>query len=473
MAAAPKPLAGCVPTPSPSAAAVPQPDTLRPTGPATQPLLASIPTRLASHSEAESLIVNLMSTPPTVSPSELADATMRLPPSAQHLLVTSLGSLVQGLVAEVEVGRGSLLDSQSALADVIKRMQHHHAQAQAAKEHSEKCERAVQELALSNSKLRYKLLDRHAVQRRRLKVPGPDAAELESELRELAAADFEPRLLATGASTAAAAEDDPMLWLVAEPTGPQERARAHAGLSISGASARPRSACAAPVAALEASTRQRRAEWEEAAADVADAAGGAGAPLPTTGARDAASARVERAARDAAASRPWLARAEHFGASRPAGSEAAASASAATAAASTLAAGQHRYHLESSRDAPAYTASFVSPAPPNVGAAASHGALARSISTGGCNRPFSAKAGRPAAPPGRLGRAASAAALRAGRPRTAEHSPQTRPPRAAALLPSGGHMANGSGRPSSACCRTLSLSADALFEPTPARPPPS
>ena len=332
----------------------------------------------------EQLVAAASALPPRISPDEAADTASTLPPAAKRLLTSSLVKLIQSLVNEVETSRSELLDAQASLASVLRRVQMQHENFNFMRNSAETMEHTVNELAESNTTLRYQLLQRKGAPNTKSKgvhgagrkVPTPYSLA-EREALELAARDWEVRADADAGAPSA----QPTLYLVAEPDGP----RGKPWLSVAGAKVQTRPTSAQTKQQLLAAARQRHADWENGLtgtmAEAASAVGRPGsaasrrteeadgpltpahhhfgashstspyAPAPSDACQGAMAAASRSPPPGQRCARPWSQRAEQLGSLRASGREAAAAAAAANAAASALSAGQHRYHVSQQRTA--------------------------------------------------------------------------------------------------------------------------
>ena len=71
----------------------------------------------------ERIVTQVTALPPQASPEEVALRAESMPRPAVGLLVVSLCRMLQSLVREVEVEREQLLDAQSALTELVQRLQ--------------------------------------------------------------------------------------------------------------------------------------------------------------------------------------------------------------------------------------------------------------------------------------------------------------------------------------------------------------
>ena len=326
--------------------------------------------------EASSLLSRLASHPPAATLTEAAAA------AGNEQFVVALASLVQTLVVEVEASRSDLLDAQSALASVLKRMQNQHVNFTTATNSANIMERAVNELSEANARLRCQLYSR------RRPKSGKRLSAAERAAIDVPAADWSLRV-----------QPDAELCLMAEPTATREHALA--SLVVAGSAAGRCSGAPATVIKQisdDERARRRQQQWESgasgativpavptrptsasmdpaplrpprgspvpfgsengdesgtggaasaASAVVCGACVGGGTPVASVGLRQAASDAAARAGR---ADRPWSQRASELHAMRPEGSEAAHAASAASAAAIAVSAMQHRAFVTATSD---------------------------------------------------------------------------------------------------------------------------
>ena len=212
------------------------------------------------------LLMRLSAYPPTATPAEVATRV------GDERFVVALAALVQSLVVEVEVGRSELLEAQSALTSVLKRMKHQHVNATTAATSANIMERAVNELAEANSHLRCKLISRGRQPGKRTLLNEADRrAELIGErTAERTALDVPPtdwRLRERGGAGAGAGGEAACseLLLVAERDGAAQ-GRAADGLAVCGASvARPPGPLAPRALIAQLSENERLLKrWEQA-----------------------------------------------------------------------------------------------------------------------------------------------------------------------------------------------------------------
>jgi hypothetical protein len=235
------------------------------------------------------LLMRLSAYPPTATPAEVATRV------GDERFVVALAALVQSLVVEVEVGRSELLEAQSALTSVLKRMKHQHVNATTAATSANIMERAVHELAEANSQLRCKLISRGRQPSKRMLLNEADRrAELIGErTAERTALDVPPtdwRLRERGGAGAGAGGEAACseLLLVAERDGAAQ-GRAADGLAVCGASvARPPGPLAPRALIAQLSENERLLKrWEQAGPGEQSCSL---APSPTTASCTAAAA---------------------------------------------------------------------------------------------------------------------------------------------------------------------------------------
>lgn len=199
-----------------------------------------------SISKALDLVAKVSAYPVQIEAEAAAEAAAKLSPQAQKMFHAALVRLVQSLVSEVESGREALLDSQSAMASLLRRMHAQHDNVVAAHTTVSTMERAVDELATSNTQMRYKLMERPrsgGPSGRNFRTPGGPLDEAEREARTLLPADWELR---EAPSTSGPDGMPPQIYFVAEPGGTRTRHREVAGLGVVGTNpSRPQSAASA------------------------------------------------------------------------------------------------------------------------------------------------------------------------------------------------------------------------------------
>jgi hypothetical protein len=175
--------------------------------------------------QALDLVAKVSTFPSQLEPDDAAEAAQKLSPQAQKLFHASLVRLVQSLVAEVESGREALIDTQSAMASLLRRMHSQHDNCMAAHASVETMERAVGELVTSNTQMRYKLMERPrsgGPSGRQYRAPGGPRSPAEREARELLPADWELREAPAGPGSTPGSTQ---LLLVAEPSSSGTRTR--------------------------------------------------------------------------------------------------------------------------------------------------------------------------------------------------------------------------------------------------------
>ena len=281
------------------------------------------------------LLARLSSFPPVAEPEEAASFLEQGHAlSASKLLVSTLARLVQTLVIEVEAGRSALLDSQTALASVLNRMQYQHANFTTAQQSAETMERSVTELAQANARLRYQLIKRHPLQR----AGRVQLSAAERDTLELEPADWQLRRLGgQGWTREGGGSFSSDVGLLIDEESDTAREQAIAGLVVAGSSQPSATTPGALVAQFHHSSRtlQRQGEWELAASrgrDSTTPAVGDGTLSSASKALGVGSA-VGLAWHESGGSRPWSKRAEELRALRPPRADAAATAASASAAA--------------------------------------------------------------------------------------------------------------------------------------------
>lgn len=174
----------------------------------------------------ERIVTQVTALPPQASPEEVALRAESMPRPAVGLLVASLCRMIQSLVREVEVEREQLLDAQSALTEVVQRLQRQDRTWTQQDESLKRQDRVVRELASSNAKLRAELL---ACRRR------PRSSSSSGRVQLTAG---EAATLAAGRHDWSVREDaQQRLWLVADPGALEaEEAAVRGGLLVAGAS---------------------------------------------------------------------------------------------------------------------------------------------------------------------------------------------------------------------------------------------
>ena len=173
----------------------------------------------------ERIVTQVTALPPQASPEEVALRAESMPRPAVGLLVVSLCRMLQSLVREVEVEREQLLDAQSALTELVQRLQRQDRTWTQQDESLKRQDRVVRELASSNAKLRAELLGC----RRRPRTGSSGRVQLSAD---------EAATLAAGRHDWSVREDaQQRLWLVADPGALEaEEAATRGGLLVAGAS---------------------------------------------------------------------------------------------------------------------------------------------------------------------------------------------------------------------------------------------
>ena len=212
----------------------------------------------ASRQRVHEVLARCQASPPQASADEVAELHTRLGAPERRHLVLSLVRMVQDLVTEVETGRELLLDAQCALTSVLRRVERQNQNCATVQASAEAMERAVDELACSNTQLRYQQL---------LKRRPRSAGRVQPTASQRAALELGTDDWALRESRAAAGG----LCLVGqEGSAERSRAQAVAGLVVAGAgaaAARPRSAPTTTtlLTALESDPRGRvrLSEWQQ------------------------------------------------------------------------------------------------------------------------------------------------------------------------------------------------------------------
>jgi hypothetical protein len=111
--------------------------------------------------EVDTLFLGASSLPPSLAPAQVAEAALRLSSTELESLVLQLAQRLQKLATEVESGREALLASQSAMSDVLQRMQQQESSWTKAQLALQEKDHAIQQLGEANARMRHRMLCKH------------------------------------------------------------------------------------------------------------------------------------------------------------------------------------------------------------------------------------------------------------------------------------------------------------------------